>query len=34
MIKIGYNNLHRFDENKNLNIYYQIIAKYLKNEKN
>ena len=34
MIKIGYNNLHRFDENKNLNIYYQIITKYLKNEKN
>ncbi len=27
---IGYNNLHRFDEIKNLNMYYQIIIKYLK----
>ena len=29
-VKIGYNNLHRFDENKNLNMYYQTILKYLK----
>jgi len=29
-VKIGYNNLHRFDENKNLNMYYQIIIRYLK----
>ena len=28
-IKIGYNNLHRFDENKNLNMYYQLILKNL-----
>lgn len=33
-VKIGYSNLNRFDENKNLNMYYQIILKYLKNEKN
>ena len=33
-ISIGYKNLHRFDKNKNLNMYYQIIIKYLKNEKN
>jgi len=32
-VKIGYNNLDRFDENKNLNMYYQIILKLLKNEK-
>ena len=32
-VKIGYNNLDRFDENKNLNMYYQIILKFLKNEK-
>ncbi len=33
-ILIGYKNLHRFDKNKNLDMYYQIISKYLKNEKN
>jgi len=33
-ILIGYKNLHRFDENKNLNMYYEIIVKYLENEKN
>ena len=33
-ILIGYKNLHRFDENKNLNMYYQVIIKYLNNEKN
>ena len=32
-VKIGYNNLDRFDKNKNLNMYYQIILKLLKNEK-
>jgi len=29
-VKIGYDNLHRFDENRNLNKYYKIINKYLK----
>ena len=29
-VKVGYNNLHRFDENRNLNMYYKIINKYLK----
>ena len=33
-ILIGYKNLHRFEENKNLNMYYQVIVKYLNNEKN
>tara|TARA_B100000401_G_scaffold434900_1_gene375768 strand:- start:237 stop:1349 length:1113 start_codon:yes stop_codon:yes gene_type:complete len=33
-VKIGYDNLYRFDEKKNLNRYYQIIFKHLKNEKN
>ena len=33
-IKIGYDNLYRFDEKKNLEKYYQIICKHLKNEKN
>ena len=28
-VKIGYNNLYRFDEKKNLNIYYKLISKYL-----
>ena len=26
---VGYKNLHRFDENKNLNTYYKIISKYI-----
>jgi len=29
-VKVGYDNLHRFDENRNLNMYYKIINKYLK----
>lgn len=33
-VKIGYNNLNRFDENKNLKMYYQVLLKYLINEKN
>ena len=32
MIKIGYDNLYRFDEKKNLSRYYQLISKYIKNE--
>ena len=28
-VRIGYNNLFRFDEKKNLHMYYQIILKYL-----
>ena len=32
-VKIGYSNLGRFNENKNLNMYYRIILKFLKNEK-
>ena len=34
MIKIGYDNLYRFDGKKNLNMYYKVISKYIKNEKN
>ena len=29
-VKVGYDNLHRFDENRNLNMYYKIINQYLK----
>ena len=34
MIKAGYDNLHRFDKDTNLNKYYQIIVRFLENEKN
>ena len=34
MIKAGYDNLHRFDKDKNLNKYYQTIVRFLDNEKN
>ena len=33
-IKAGYDNLHRFDKDKNLNKYYQTIVRLLNNEKN
>ena len=28
-VEIGYKNLHRFEENKNLKLYYQTILHYL-----
>ena len=34
MTKTGYDNLHRFDKDKNLNKYYQTIIRFLHNEKN
>ena len=30
-VKTGYKYLYRFDEDKNLDMYYQIILKYLQN---
>ena len=34
MIKVGYDNLHRFDRDKNLNKYHQTVLRLLDNEKN
>ena len=34
IVKVGYDNLYRFDKDKNLNKYYQTVVRFLENEKN